>query len=375
MKFKIDQKLLAKILTDVNRAIDPFSAIFVLRYLYFDVQENQVVACGSDGTFSIKKTLVKKAGALEIESFGFFIVLPNLFLNIVQKCSGMIEIEQKEQNLQIHNNYDTYEINLSLGLHEYINNFNIDFELYGSQIKLNAQNFRNAIQDVAFAAASGRDDEYILTGVNVKVENQQLILTAANSARLAQEIIPVNNDQNLFFDVTIQKSYIDNFIPSDINDDVTFYISEHKVALTIEQMIVQAGIINAPYKDISPVFRFQHNKKLKINKTVLANAIGKATVIVGDSYNKIRLEINEEQISIVSIKNEVGNSKVILKNNQFTYEGDPITITLNFKYLKEAISVFNDEIEINLAAPESIILIESKNKPNNKQIISPMRSY
>ena len=159
MKFKIDQKLLAKILTDVNRAIDPFSAIFVLRYLYFDVQENQVVACGSDGTFSIKKTLVKKAGTLEIESFGFFIVLPNLFLNIVQKCSGMIEIEQKEQNLQIHNNYDTYEINLSLGLHEYINNFNIDFELYGSQIKLNAQNFRNAIQDVAFAAASGRDDE------------------------------------------------------------------------------------------------------------------------------------------------------------------------------------------------------------------------
>ena len=90
----------------------------------------------------------------------------------------MIEIEQKEQNLQIHNNYDTYEINLSLGLHEYINNFNIDFELYGSQIKLNAQNFRNAIQDVAFAAATGRDDEYILTGVNVKLENQQLILTA-----------------------------------------------------------------------------------------------------------------------------------------------------------------------------------------------------
>lgn len=370
MKFKVSQKKLLKILENTSKAIDNNSVFLPLRNFYIDVQENQIVICGSNGNFSVKHTLVQKTGVLEIEKLGSNLVSAALFINIIRKCSGDIEFEQVENNLVIKNNLDSYEINLI----DKVDYPSIDFDLYGTEVDINAEQLRNAIKNVVFAA-SQKEEEIILNGVNLKLENKQLIITATNSYRLAREVINLNCQDNLFFDVTIHNKNIKDFIPQDINENVKIYVNEYKINLIHEDLIIQSKIIDVPYKDVGRVFQMQYNKSLTINKNVLANAIGKATVIVGDLYNKIRLEISQSQIVIISIKNEVGNSKVILKEDQFQYEGQPVIVTLNFKYLKEAISVFEEEIKLNLNNPESIILITSQSNPNNQQIVSPLRSY
>lgn len=370
MKFSFEQKQLLKVLESVNHAIDNSNVFLPLRNFYIDVQENQIIVSGSNGNFSIRSAFVQKPGILEIATLGAYLVPASLFINIIRKCSGMIHFEQIEQNLHIQNHFDSYEINL-IDKSDYPT---IDFELYGSQITVNAEKLRSAIKNVAFAA-SQREEDIVLNGVNLKLTDDHLAVTATNSYRLAREVIALSNDQQVAFDVTVHNKNIKDFIPVELHGDVTLYVNEYKINLIHQNLIIQSKIIDVPYKDVARVFQTQYNKKLVINKQTLANAIGKATVIVGDLYNKIRLEITKEQISIISIKNEVGNSKVILKNDQYRYEGDPITITLNFKNLKEAINVFEEDIAIELSGPESIILITGQSKLNNKQIISPLRSY
>ena len=370
MKFKINQKKMLKILENVNKSIDNNNIYIPLRNFYLDVQEDRLIICGSNGNFSIKNSLIQKPGILEIQKPGRNLVSATLFLNIIRKCDGDIELEQEENNLIIKNEFDQYQINL-INEDEYPS---IDFDLYGIEINLNSEQLRNAIKNVVFAT-SQKEEEIILNGVNLKLEKKELIITATNSYRLAREVIRLNCDEELSFDVTIHNKNIKDFIPQDINDEIKLYINEYKINLIYQDLIIQSKIIDVPYKDVGHVFNVQYSKKLTISKNLLANAIGKATVIVGDLYNKLCLEISKEQIVIISIKNEVGNSKVILREEEFKYEGNPIIITLNFKYLKEAIAVFDGEIEINLNNPESIILVTGQSNENNKQIVSPLRSY
>lgn len=371
MKFIFEQKEFIKILENVYKAIDSMNVFLPLRNFYLTVKEEEIIFVGSNGNLSIKNTFSSKPGVLHIELIGECLIPSSLFINIIRKCSGKIEIQQKENILFIKNELDTYEVNL-LNIEDYPS---IDFDLYGTKININSLKLKEGIKNVIFAS-SQKEDELILNGVNLKLNNKKLILTATDSYRLAQEEIEIEDDRNLSFDVTVHNKNLKDFIPNEINDDITLYVNDYKINLVCDNFIIQSKIIDAPYKDVSRIFETKFNKKISIERSVFSNAISKATVIVGDSYNKIRLEVNQNEMKIISVKDEVGNSKVILSSNKFKYEGDDVFITLNFKYLKEAINVFNNMIEVNLNNPEGIILItDGKEKNKNRQIISPLRSY
>lgn len=369
MKLKFTQKELLKALEEVQKAINTVSIYLPLRNFYFEVQDDKVIIIGTDGNFSIEKKIYIKPGVLEIEELGKYLIPSAIFINIIRKCKDIVVLEVKNSTLHITNDLDNYEVNL-MSIEEFPN---IDFTLFGNKININAQKLREAIKNVIFAATT-KENEIILNGINLKLEDKQVIVTATDSYRLARESVEISDDRNLNFDVTIYSQNIKELIPNNIIDDVTLYVNDQKVNLVYDNLVIQSKIIEAPYKNVSAIFEKKYSKQIEIEKKVLNDAILKATVIASDEYNKIRLEISKKQITIISIKDEVGNSKVIIPGEQYLYNGEEMVITLNFKYLKDALSVFEGKVLINLNQSQDIILLESKIS-TNKQIISPLRSY
>lgn len=370
MKFTIDKNVFVKSLDDVIKAIDSNNIYVHLRNFYIEVLDEMIVIKGSNGYFSIESK-IENEKILNIESVGSFLIPANLFSNVIKKCFGKIEIYSKNDVLYIKNNSDEYEINL-INTNDYPS---IDFSLYGNKIKINAAKLKNAINNVIFAT-SQTSEEIILSGVNFKYENGLLMITATDSFRLARETIKIQDDRNISFDVTITNKNIKNFIPTNIENDIILYANEHKINLIHENTNFQSKIIDAPYKNVDQLFQVRFNKQLIIDKTILNNAISKATVISNSdsSYNKIYISISKEQIILSTISDEVGRTQVIIQGNDFEFVSDEnIDIVLNYKFLKEAINVFNDKISINLINSKSLILIESDSS-QNKQIISPMIS-
>ena len=371
MIFSVQQKEFIKALEEVYKAIDPINYYLPLRNFYICIKEEKVIINGTNGKLSIEKVLDKN-NLVEISNQNLnLLISSNLFLNIVRKCSGIISFQLKNPTtLIIINENDIYEINL-LDPNDYPP---IDFNLYGSKINVNVKKLKEAIDNVIFAT-SQKDEDYILNGVNLKLDNGELIVCATDSYRLAEERIKINDDRNLNFDVTIFNRNLKNFIPANVeNEDVTLYVNDHKINLIYRGFNIQSAIIDAIYKDVSRLFKISYSKKITIDKTTLNNAIAKAVVISGDVYNKIKIEISQDEIKLISAKDEVGNSKVVIKNTHFEYEGEPTTMTFNFKYLKEAIGVFSDKIQIHMNNPEDIIMITSENS-TNRQIVCPLKSH
>ena len=367
MKFVINKNVFVKSLENVIKAIDSTNIYIHLRNFYIEVLDEMIIIKGSNGYFSIESK-IEIQDITNIESIGNFLVPASLFMNIIKKCSNNnIEIYSNNNVLFIKNEKDEYEINLAN-----VEDFPfLDFSLYGNKIKINAEKLRKAIDNVIFATST-TSEEVILSGVNLKYEGNKLYITATDSFRLAREIIEIQDDRNINFDVTIANRNIKNFIPQNVEGDVILYANEHKINLLYETSNFQSKIIDAPYKMVSQLFEIKFDKSLLIDKNVLNNALMKASLISGDvAYNKMFFEISSDQIVIKSQAEEIGRIQVILEKNKFEYYGEPISIVLNNKYLKEAINVFNDKIKINLLNSRTPILIESEDSLN-KQIISPM---
>lgn len=366
MKFIIEKNIFLKNIEEVNKAIDSNNVYVYLRNFYIEVLQNVLIIKGSNGYFSIENKI--DANNVEIIEEGIFLISPTLLINIIKKCDGKILFSMIDSKLLIENNKDKYEINLIKEIESYPP---LDFSLYGHKIKINAEQLRNAINNVIFATSNLFED-LILSGVNFKLENQWLIVSATDSFRLAQEKIKIKDDRNLSFDITVLNKNIKNFIPNNLKEEITLYVNEHKINIIDNLTNYQSSIIEAPYKNISHLFDKTFSKKLIIDKTFFNNCVNKASVMSNESiYNKIVLSISKEQFLIYTISNEIGNAKIIIDKEKYEFIGEPIEIILNYKYLKDAINVFNDKIKINFNDSKGIILIEDE-KTTNKQLISPM---
>ena len=234
MKFTIEKNLLQKSLDEVIKSIDSANIYIHLRNFYIDILDDMIIIKGSNGYFSIES----KVENVNVESLGSILVPANLFLNIIRRCSGNITIHSSKDILYIENNKDKYEINL-LDTSEYPN---IDFTLYGNKIKVDGEKLKKAIENVIFAS-SASGEEMILTGVNIKYENSNLILTATDSFRLAREIIEIQDDRNINFNVTVTNKNLKNFIPADIKGEITLYANEHKINIIKDTTNFQSKII------------------------------------------------------------------------------------------------------------------------------------
>ncbi len=368
MKIQIDTKKINKNFNNVFKCVNNNNIFLPMRSVLIEVLEDRMTMTASDGNLSTIQTVFVNQENFKIFEIGNILVPSLLFNNIIKKCEGTITIESVGNILFIKSGDSKYEINLS-DVSEYPP---IDFSLQGVKLSINAKEFREAAKSVLFAASIS-DIDIIFSGVNIDYSNNVMKLIATDSYRVAYQEIEVKDSRNLSFNISLFAKNLKEFIPENINDDVEIYVNEHKINLIYNNSIIQSKLIDAPYKDISKIFPESFSKTLTIDKKLLIDGIDKATVISSDAFHRLRFEINQKEIKIISIKEEIGNSSVIIKTDN--YVGDDLIITVNYRFLKEALSVFNGEIQIKMNESIERFVIIGKSNPKNKQLIAPQRSY
>ncbi|MGL6125088.1 MAG: DNA polymerase III subunit beta [Metamycoplasmataceae bacterium] len=368
MRIQINGKEFTKSLDDVGKCINNSNIFLPLRGVLLDVLEDRINIIGSDGNLSIIKTITPSENILKIEEGGKLLIPSLLFTNIIRKCEGVIEIFNKGNILFITNGVDKYELNL-FDTSEFPV---IDFTLQGTKLTINAKQFREAAKNVLFAASSS-DVDIIFNGVNIDYSNNKMKLIATDSYRVSYEEIEIKDSRNINFNISMFAKNLKEFIPDSINGDVEIIVNDYKINLIYQDTIIQSKLIDAPYKDVSKIFPDSFSRTLTIDKKELVDAINKAIVISSDSFHRLRFEINQKEIKVISVKEEIGNSNVIIKTKNFV--GDDLIFTVNYRYLKEAISVFEGEIQLKFNNGIERFVVIGKSNPNNKQLIAPQRSY
>ena len=84
--------------------------------------------------------------------------------------------------------------------------------------------------------------------------------------------------------------------------------------------------------------------------------------------------MDTEEVFVSSKSSEIGY--VVEKLNEYSYEGEKLTISFSAKYLLDAIrALSSEEISLLFTGDMKPIIIKSKTNPQLTELILPVRTY
>ena len=114
------------------------------------------------------------------------------------------------------------------------------------------------------------------------------------------------------------------------------------------------------------------NVKPGISTKELVGAVDRASILLTEKNNVVKLNMDNDEVFVSSKSMEVGY--VVEKLNEYAYEGEKLTISFSAKYLLDAIrALASEEISLHFTGDMKPIIIKSKTNPDLTQLILPVR--
>lgn len=375
MKVTLKRTVFLQELQTVQRAISSKTTIPILTGVKIVLNDEGLTLTGSNTDISIESFLSKEdeKAQMTIESTGSIVLLARFFSEIVRKLpEDLFTLEVLENNqVAITSGKADFTVN-GLDSDNYPHLPVIDVT---NQIKLPVHLLTKIINETSFAV-SPHESRPILTGVHFILENQQLLAVATDSHRLSQRIIPIEQATENFNIVIPGKSLLE-LSRSLTNEEemVEISIMENQVLFKTKNMYFYSRLLEGNYPDTNRLIPTSFNTEIEFYVPELLSAIERASLLSHEARNNIvRLAITSDSVVLYGNSPEVGKVEEPLNYSNVT--GDPLEISFNPDYMKDALRAFGDmSVVIKLiSAVRPFTLQPTENDLNFIQLITPVRT-
>lgn len=211
-------------------------------------------------------------------------------------------------------------------------------------IRIDPQVWRAAIDQVAFAAATD-DTRPVLAGVLVKMQGNEITLSASDGFRLSYKTIdlpePVKTAQEVIVPARALSELARIIGDSDSPVEMTITPSGGQVLFHADNADLVSRLIDGKFPDLQRVIPKQYTTRAVMDRTSFLRAARQASVFASSSANIVKMtleggaEFGPGKMELSSNAAEVGDNKTDLEG-QITGEGGQIA--LNVKFLQDAIN-------------------------------------
>lgn len=373
MKIIIKQEVLMEHLNYVIRGISTKNLIPILNCIKFELTNDGLYLMSTDNDIAIK-TFVDKTKIEATERCGSIVVSGRYIYDIIKKLPNeLINIEEVvDSKLFIFTNSSSFNLNCNK-----VDEFpNLELEDNKNPIVINKTAFKNIINQTIFATSS-QESRPVLTGLNVKIENDILECTATDSYRLAKKTIILDKkiDENINIIIPTKNiNEISKLILADDNN-IELHIFSNKVIFKFDNIIILSRLINGTYPDTSKLIPTEFILKIKVKLNTFFDAIDRASLLTNDAdKNTIKFESNGSKVKVSSNIPEIGNVEenlTVEKNNE-----EDIKIAFSSKYMMDALrSLQCENIELLFNGEIKPIIIKNLDDESIIQLILPIRTY
>lgn len=372
MKFKMNRQVLLASLSKVSKAVNNKTPLLALTGIKFSLKENELELIGSDNDLCIRcivPVIINENEIIEVEEVGSIVINEKIICEIVRKVeSEMIEIEVVDNVAKVRSDKSVFSVNCIPA----IDYPSYTFELEGNKFHMDALELKNVLEQTLFAT-SDKEARPTLTGLNLKCEGNTIEFVATDTFRLSKKIVDI--EQFLQFNVTVPKKCLEEVNKIiELGKIVEIYINEKNVVFNLDDCIVTSRLISGTYPDTSRLIPNTFSQTLKIATRDLLGAIDRASILLTERNNVVKLNMEAEAVYVSAISNEVG--RVVEQLNDFYYEGEPLVISFSAKYLVDAIKALNsEEIILSFTGDMRPIIATSKTNTNLIELILPVRTY
>ena len=373
MRFSIKQKILLEHLNNVIRGISTKNIIPILNCIKFELTNEGLYLISTDNELAIKDFIPKKE-IEQIDVQGEILISGRYIYDIVRKLDNdIINVEEViDSQVLITTESSSFKLNCN-NVSEFPD---IDLDFTDTPIKIEKSVFKNTINQTIFATST-QESRPILTGINFKINEDIMEVTATDSYRLSKKRIILEEKISNNIDIIIPSRNLSEItkLMSDDDEKIELHIFSNKTIFKINNLIIMTRLINGNYPDTNKLIPDNFELQIKVNLNSFYNAIDRASLLTNaEEKNIIKLETKKDIMIISSNIPEIGNVEEKIKINKD--DKKEIKISFSSKYMLEALKTFDsEEVELSFNGEIKPIIINYVDNENLTQLILPIRTY
>jgi DNA polymerase-3 subunit beta len=379
MKFKVEQKALAKALSAAGKFIPSRVTHPVLANVKLVAFGGNLSIIAYDLSIGIELDCLS-----DVIERGEVTVSAKLFSDVISKAEGYITVELKDSILIITTAKGGYEL-MTIAASEYPalpeapdKTFEIDSEV-----------LKNTLKSVLFAT-SADETKQVLTGVNFAGLGDWWTLAATDGHRLATSEIgskPEKSEKPDGIDTPEEsekpeEELVDLTIPARAlkeldkllsTGDVEIFYAEGQGAVKLPGVYLTFRTLEGQYPAYSQLIPRSFERTATLNRKDFLAALERISVLSDRKNNIIQAEFNaSSQQLVLSVEAaDVGSGQEVIS---IQLAGEPINVGFNAKYIKESIAALTSEvIQINLNSNTSPLVVNPLGTEKVTHLIMPVQ--
>ena len=252
----------------------------------------------------------------------------------------------------------------------------------GTAIEMNPELLQNAVHKVAFAAAT-EDSRPVLTGVQMELKGDSLVLAAADGFRLAVHEASLGAEVPEETSVIIPARTLSEVsrLIGDQEDPVSVMVNPAKsqVLFKLKHAEIVSQLIQGTFPNYGQLIPKEFVTKATVDISEFARATKAASIFARDGSGIVRVQMSTAEdnssgeMSVSARSEEVGDDT---GNIDASLEGDDAKIAFNSKYLTDVLNVLSKGgVSLETTSPSSpgvLRPVESPEGTSYVHVVMPM---
>ncbi len=343
MKFSVSSSELLKRLSMAGGAIGSNPVLPILEDFLFTIKNNQLTIAATDLETSIDTTI-------EVMSDGDGIVaVPAKILLDTLKA-----LPQQPITFSVNDENFGIEITSAYGKYRLAGENGADFPDLPQPDSVDSLSVPSGMlmQSINKTVFATSNDELrpAMTGVYVQVDFSKLIFVATDAHKLVKYTFQDIDSQVSTTFILPKKALnlLKNALPQ--GEAVTVSFNKANAFFKFGDTNLVCRLIDAKYPDYNAVIPVDNPNLLTVSRTDLQNSLKRIAIYANKTTNQVILNITGESLTISAQDLDFSNEAT--EQLTCTYEGDPLTIGFNAKFLIEMLGVLeSDEVKMELSTP------------------------
>jgi DNA polymerase-3 subunit beta len=364
MKFICERGVLLKEITIAQEIILSKNAISILSNIYLEARENALVIKSTD----IKVNFETKIPITVVEE-GSTTVFGDKFLGILNRIpDGEMEFDQKDGKILIKPAKKKIEFQLRSIASDKFPEFPESDK--NNAFDLPVKDFKEMINQTIFAVS---DDEirYFMNGVLFEKQENKFIMVGTDGRRLAYIDIEVDTGTKDFTGIIIPPKIL-NIILKRAGEEglISISISDNMIFFKFGAYQFSSVLIEGQFPNYRRVIPESQSYSFVLSRIEMIEALNRVSLMVEQKSRRIYMKVSSGAIFISSEESDIGDAK---EEIPCKYEGDDVSIALNYRYIEEPLKAMdNDEVIVYFTEANRAITIKPVPEGNFFHIIMPM---
>ncbi len=343
MKFSVSSSDLLKQLQIAGGAIGSNPVLPILEDFLFSVEDNKLTISATD----LETSIITQIEVMS-DGNGTVAVPAKILLDTLK--------ELPQQPITFNVNAENYgiEITSAYGKYKLAGENGQDFPKIPEAdtvdtIKLQAPALSQAISKTLFATSN---DELrpAMTGVYFQVDFNKLTFVATDAHKLVKyTFTDVSSEVSTSFIVPKKAlNLLKSALPS--GDEATLSFNKSNAFFSFGNVQLICRLIDAKYPDYNAVIPVNNPNLLTMGRSDFMNSLKRIAIYANKTTNQVILNINDGSLTVSAQDLDFSNEAT--EQLTCTYEGEPLTIGFNAKFLIEMLNVLeSDEVKMELSSP------------------------